>query len=968
VISTEHQQEWLNSGVDPEIIHLNVRSLQGADAYEYLIYTQNISRRNDGRLRDADLHRYRHIEKGGWWCSGIDLLQNYQPMQWGCFKADSPRRDSQKVHKIIKYEHPPHEPTQAFFLQVSPEIWGKVSKRCGIPIKKVDARHPHGFWYWVYRRNVPVIIVEGAKKAGVLLTNGYAAIALPGVNSGYRNPKVDSRAIGKPFLIPELLHFATNRQINICFDRDTKIETVERVRNAIAKTARLLTSLGSRVNIIELPSQKGVDDFIVAMGSDAFDTIYNAAISLELWQVQLHKLLTYPQAVTINQRFLDGIVIPDNQKLIVIKSPKGTGKTEFLVREVAIAHQRGQRVLVLSHRIQLGEALCDRFGIDYVTEMRTSQTGGVLGYGLCIDSMHLDSLARFNPDDWTNAVLIIDECDQVFWHLLDSRTEIRKCRLTILANLQRLFQNILSHPQGKIYLVSADVTDIDINYIKSLTGFAIAPYIIRNEYKNQSGTALVYPGRDPSHLLAALKENIRQGGVPIICCSAQKAKSRWSTQSIERILKSEFPDKKILRIDSQTLGDPTDIAYGSIKYLNEILPLYDIVIVSPSVETGLSIDIKNHFTGVWAIAQGVQPENSVRQMIARLRQPVTRHLWVANYGITGCRVGNGSTSYQSLLLSQKIASQAHIALLASADHQGDFDFGEINQNFQPESLKTWAIRACVINAGMKRYKQTILEGLVDDGYQLAFVTEIVGDVEATLQDAIAVCNNLYKNECQEISASLILTEAELSLLNKKKAKTKIERYQERKANLLNSYKVEVTSELVEKDDMGWYNQLRLHYYLTIGRPFLEVNEVKKAKSYFNANGDLVWQPDFNRGQFLAKVLLLEELEIAKFMEPGKQMKGIDADMQTFASLAKKHKYIINNYLAVRVTDKEFPIPITQKLLAKIGCKLDRIGEVRVQGKSQRIYEFTPPDDGRDVVMSRWQEMDNSCVDASTIDI
>ena len=51
----KHLTEWLNSGVDEEIYHLNVRSLSGTLPYEYLLYSPKISRRNDGRLRDRDL-------------------------------------------------------------------------------------------------------------------------------------------------------------------------------------------------------------------------------------------------------------------------------------------------------------------------------------------------------------------------------------------------------------------------------------------------------------------------------------------------------------------------------------------------------------------------------------------------------------------------------------------------------------------------------------------------------------------------------------------------------------------------------------------------------------------------------------------------------------------------------------------------------------------------------------------------
>jgi hypothetical protein len=70
-----------------------------------------------------------------------------------------------------------------------------------------------------------VVIVEGVKKAACLLTIGYAAIAIPGVNSGYRTPKDEfGNIIGKPNLVPDLKHFATeDRRIDICFDRDRKL-------------------------------------------------------------------------------------------------------------------------------------------------------------------------------------------------------------------------------------------------------------------------------------------------------------------------------------------------------------------------------------------------------------------------------------------------------------------------------------------------------------------------------------------------------------------------------------------------------------------------------------------------------------------------------------------------------------------------------------------------------------------------
>ncbi|MCC5632688.1 hypothetical protein LC613_34390 [Nostoc sphaeroides CHAB 2801] len=78
-----------------------------------------------------------------------------------------------------------------------------------------------------------------------------------------------------------------------------------------------------------------------------------------------------------------------------------------------------------------------------------------------------------------------------------------------------------------------------------------------------------------------------------------------------RCFRRKFPHLRILRIDSESVADRSHPAMGCIAHLNEILTEYDLVIASPSLETGVSIDIQGHFDGVWGIFQGVQPVNSV---------------------------------------------------------------------------------------------------------------------------------------------------------------------------------------------------------------------------------------------------------------------------------------------------------------------------------------------------------------------
>ena len=885
---------------------------------------------------------------------------------WGCFKPDHPRRDRQKIHKFIKYEHPYREETRAFFLLVPNRIWVKVSNRSGIPITEEDLQHPGGFWHWVWRHNVPVTIVEGVKKAGALLTAGYAAmayppavgIAIPGVNAGYRTPHDEyGTAIGKPSLIPDLKHFATQgRQVNICFDQDNKPETVQRVRTAISRMGRLLVNEGCSLRVIDLPTgqEKGVDDFIVAKGREAFDALYNTAVELQLWEIKLFTLLTYPPSIALNQRFLGQLIVPEGEKLIILKAPKGSGKTEWLSTEVAKAHDQGRRVLIITHRIQLGEALCNRFGVNYVTEVHTSETGTLLGYGVCVDSLYQESQARFNPNDWSNDVIIIDECDQVFWHLLNSGTEVAKRRVSVLKNLKQLIQNVLGSEHGKIYLSSADVSDTDVKYVLSMAGeYRVNPFVIVNNYRHVAGNCYNYSGSNPKNLIAALDKAISKGGHHLLCCSAQKAKSKWGTQALEERFRRKYPELRILRIDSESVPDPSHAAFGCIAHLNEILTQYDLVIASPSLETGVSIDIQGHFDGVWGIFQGVQPVNSVRQMLARLRETVDRHIWVREWGMGV--VGNGSTSIGGLLRSQHVATQANIALLSAADND---DYSFVDQNFQPESLQTWGKRGSVINVEMRRYRESVLAGLVEDGYTVIDADDADDDeTGAVIESVKAASVKLYAAECKAIADSPTISDAELKKLQDTRAKTKTERHQQRKAELSRRYEVDVTPDLVEKDDDGWYPQLRMHYYLTLGREFLTNRDTKRAKAQLELGQNSIWKPDFNKGQMLSSVLLLEELNLLQLLTPGERLRSSDEAMQEFKALALKHRYVIKNYLHVSISEKLTPIAIAQKLLTKIDLKLNYVGRLGKRENRECVYQFVAPDDQRDSIFGQWLNRD-----------
>ena len=113
---SQHYQEWLNSAIAPSLIERNLKSLEGQQALDALLYSEELPRLNTGILSSSLLKRYSHVEKGGWVCRSLDPLNNWQEMEWSQLKPDSPREN----HKgdLLKYESPlkpPSEPISPMF-------------------------------------------------------------------------------------------------------------------------------------------------------------------------------------------------------------------------------------------------------------------------------------------------------------------------------------------------------------------------------------------------------------------------------------------------------------------------------------------------------------------------------------------------------------------------------------------------------------------------------------------------------------------------------------------------------------------------------------------------------------------------------------------------------------------------------------------------------------------------------------
>jgi hypothetical protein len=953
-----HYQELLNSGIDPGIIALNFKSLEGDVTHEYLL-SDAIAKLGDGKQTPhssqyttsevARIFRmYNHTLAGGWWCAGVDPLNNYAPMEWGCFKPNNPRLDPKKKdQKPVKYEHPYKSSNRAFFLRVPKRIWQMMSDRYGVPIGDCEE-----FWEWVLINNLPIIFCEGAKKAAALLSCGFIAVALPGINGAYRKVETNWK---KHNLIPEIQLFATpKREITICFDNDPKPTTRINVRKAISATAKLLKSKKCQVKICDWTQEKnipekGIDDVLVVHGKAVVENIITTALPVAQSQTQPYYQLSRKINLNLNQEKLGDILTNIPHKIIGVKSPKGTGKTWALKPLIDKLVSEGYSVYLVSHRVQLCQALCSRLGVPYVDDISSGKADRSKGFGVVVDSLHGQGKGQFDVENdayllTDKYVVILDEVEQVLWHLLNSSTEVREHRTEVIKQLQLLLLNA-----DKIVGLDADLTDVSLDFIQEAAKCKDDDiFIINNDYKEGGYNIFNHEETTPVNWLRDLLAAIDNGDKTLIATDSQKIKGKYSTQNIESIIIKKFPHLSglILRIDSETIADPEHPAYGCITKINDIIKQYHVVLISPSVGTGISIDVKNHFDSVWGCFQGVQSENAVRQQLMRLRDNVPRHLWIAPNGLSW--QGDGSTSLYSILSSNRRQFKIHLQQLKNVGFEVVEDY--INTN--DSALNCYAKMACRINNEMSDYRGIILENLVSEGNTLT--NRFDDDDEVIKEEITSIRDEKYLDHLDETAAINIddLDSKGYERLSNQKHKTKDDRQRHRKYSVKQRYQVDVTPDLILKDDDGYYPQLRLHYFLTLG--FENVPQKDQTSAKKMRENQSVFLPDFNKSQTSAKVNLMRSLNIPQILELDKftQTHPLLVDM---ADKAKNHIWDLGMFLGKLHPDMN-SIQILRKILKPLGLKLDKAGREGT-GDRNRIYRICGLTDGRSEIFQKWYESD-----------
>jgi Domain of unknown function (DUF3854) len=881
------------------------------------------------------------------------LLLNEDDSTWQA-KLSNPRTDTKG--KSQKYETPVGNGSRAFLPEVPPEIRQRIGLRYSVDVPLTGS-----FWNWLEQHpEIFIVWTEGGKKALCLLSQGYVAIALYGVNGGYRRQVDDVRV-----LIPDVARFAQEGRSHILvFDQDSQPETRRRVNVAIARFGSLLEASGGSVKIAawDAAQGKGVDDLIVNAGAAAFESANDQALSLAHWKIsqRFQNRLTHPAQVRLTTADLSTLKLESlpESGIIGIASAKGTGKTKF----INSLEEEVEKVLSATHRIALGRNLCSRLGLNWRGDLDKLKgdfingSGYTLRVGFCVDS-----LLAIAPEKFRGCDLVLDEAVQVIRHLLTSSTCARDGkRPALLARFRELIQ-----VARRVIAADADLDNNTLSYLQELRQSAenTEPvFLIRNDFQSEGYAVTFIDSTDrtaiASHLLQSVGE--LQPGKVIFVATDNKGTSKALTSII---LKS-YPSKRILTINSETSSGLLERELMESPDPILLSGRYDVIIGSPSMATGISFEAQGIIAKVYGVFTGVSAtDGDMAQALARVREPVDRIVWCAKTGTNFSRVSR-SPSFLRVKndLQQMTSATAHL-IRSGLREEVATGLNSYDYRANPH-LNLFCRISADQNFSMLNLRDALLVRLKMEGNSVT-----VQAAESNPIIKLLLCE--IREEMKLMDAETLVSADDLTLvqvlaLEQKEVTTPEEQRAIAKYHLKEFYGIESLT----VEDVLWDNEGRRRAEIVslevLRSPQLATDRTIRAleKQFTWGKGVCPWDiPTLE-----LRRAILEKLGMTDLVD--RMINGLNwtqHDLKPFADLARQYKEQIKTVLHFTISDRVSDTQIVHQLLDQFGLKFEHkkwsIYTPNHEGEKLRIYGLNLAHwEAMSAVLQRRQEQRNGFVE------
>lgn len=329
------------------------------------------------------------------------------------------------------------------------------------------------------------------------------------------------------------------------------------------------------------------------------------------WESRLHESGMTVQVTS--SRYLPALKITEG--VTYIRSPKGTGKTEALAKEVDRLVKLKKRILLVGHRRSLLGNLAQRLRLpNYEHEPNRYQwrEQGSL-------AVSVDSLANFvNTEQDRFDVLLIDESEQVTAHFKSETLADR--RALAYMTLEFYLRNT-----PHIVCSDADAGEMTAGLLTIAKNKLYPDRLVVNQYKVDDAAPKLQIFDSEASLLSELENDLATGKK---CFVATNSKSR--ADAIHASTSPTVGARRTLLITSGTTRS-SEVARFLKSPKTETLK-YDLVIYSPSLSTGVDISFDGDVVvdSVFGFYHAnITTHFEIDQQLSRVRDPGSVKVWIS---------------------------------------------------------------------------------------------------------------------------------------------------------------------------------------------------------------------------------------------------------------------------------------------------------------------------------------------------
>lgn len=637
---------------------------------------------------------------------------------------------------------------------------------------------------------------------------------------------------------------------------------------------------------------------------------------------------------TINQPYFD-YPTPQPGTILAIKSPLGTGKTEWLGR---VVEQLGGEWLGLGHRNTLLIQSSKRWGFTHLQSEEEIIKHAIRQYPelfVRITSC-LDSIIYFSPEDFENRWIVLDETESIIRHLFEAKTAISRYR----DRAQALFKEALRRARGVICLDGL-LTDQTIAYLSQL-----APdkqvVKVENTYKASNHKITLYRSfegeterkRDRSALIKAMFISAQQEPIAIF------SDSQIELEALDKLFTEA--GKNTFRLDSTTSLEES-AAFLSQPSQFIVNRKVEVLLISPSAESGLDISLRGYFKTAFYLFFGVILTNSQTQMLFRLRDPnCERHIFCVE------KAASGDNSSRSLLPERVMRSLQEYAIdsvMTSLDAETDVEvFKEkalqlIANCFDNENFRQNSKLIALSNYERANLRKCLIESLELSGHAV----KIKDTLKFDISELTEAKNAVKQQKAEDIFNAQEVPIEQVNKINPSKAdwQTHCQVIKSRLLDRLPGIAQEPVFSPQFIKDCLFSNR---NYLLAIELYYLLKNPDKARKKtlinlfkmveHFESDAQL---PDLTRYRdphLQVKALL--ELGIAQFLAPDAEWSDSSPEVIELCRKAKSAKYA--RWLGTHPGQSP-PVRFVNRLLGMLGVEITST-QVREGEQRNRVYRVS----------------------------